>query len=348
MKKVSHMLRGPPRTPAKGAFLITYIPMPADPCLSYCCGHGNIRLTSCTTTNVYSGSAVRIISGTVEGEVHEWSTKEHRRSVHRTLHAGAVNSLDVSPDGDIGVSCGSDRRICLFVLGKSRKRPIYASNTAAVNSVQFSPCGSLVVSACNDKFLKLWSVSDQKLAFATSLKGHTHHVNSASFSDSEFNPRIVSCGEDETVRLWDFESRANILRLKDSHSPLLEAHFAPSSVCPDLVSSCTSDGNIIVWDIRDSQVVQRYKAHDEVVNSISFHSSQPVIVSGSDDCSARLWDLRAGKLHSTLYGHSGPVTCVRFQRPLVAEDTNYDPSSFLTASADGQLLLWNNSSCTSL
>ncbi len=311
------------------------------------CSHGGAGLISCSTTGIAKASAVSIISGTADGVVHEWSTKEHRRSIHRALHTGAVHCLDVSHDSTLGLSCGYDRRICLFILGKSRRRPNSVFHTTSVNSAQFSPDSELVISSGNDKLVKVWTVSDGRLIFSASFVGHTHHVRFAAFTSSPGNTHIASCGDDKTVRLWDCQKHTDILCLKDPETPLLETHSAPDSVCSDLISSCGYDGSITIWDIRSSEVVQHYRAHDGPVNSMSFHHSLPMIVSGSDDCSVRMWDLRAGKLLCTLYGHGGPVKCVRFQRPLVDGSTKF-VDSFITASTDGQLLFWDAPLCTRL
>lgn len=249
-----------------------------------------------------------------------------------------MNSLDISPDDRFGLSCGSDKRICLFLLGKSGGKPTYVCHTTVVNSAQFAPSGKLVVSAGNDKLVKLWQSVDGRLVFSASLKGHTNNVQFASFSGPTGNTgaHIASCADDGSVRIWDAASQGNMIILKHGKTSLNETHFAPDSVCPDLVSSCTQSGYIFLWDTRTSTAVQSYKAHDGPVNSMSFHSTLPLLLSGSDDCTLRLWDLRGGKLQYTIYGHRGSIRTVRFERAPTRQN------SFVTASTDGHLLLWDS------
>jgi len=51
-------------------------------------------------------------------------------------------------------------------------------------------------------------------------------------------------------------------------------------------------GSIHIWDTHTGNRLQQIDGHDEDVNCVEFHSKQKVLVSGSDDCTAKIWDLQ--------------------------------------------------------
>ena len=48
-----------------------------------------------------------------------------------------------------------------------------------------------------------------------------------------------------------------------------------------------------------------YSGHQGEVVAISFDPNGLMVATGSMDCSAKLWDVEMGKIHSTLKGHEG-------------------------------------------
>lgn len=69
---------------------------------------------------------------------------------------------------------------------------------------------------------------------------------------------------------------------------------------------------IVILDIETGQF-KEYKAHAARVNSITAHSKFPdLLLSGSDDKSIKMWDLRSPIVTNKIdYAHEGPVTTVQ-------------------------------------
>ena len=75
------------------------------------------------------------------------------------------------------------------------------------------------------------------------------------------------------------------------------------------------------------------EGHTKGVNCLGFsHGDQLYLVSGSDDYTAKLWDLKTMSCIGTLTGHTDNITSVSFhpELPLI-----------LTASEDGTIRSWN-------
>ena len=70
-----------------------------------------------------------------------------------------------------------------------------------VNSLDFIG-EKWIVSGSDDKTLKIWNLLDQKCV--ATLEGHSHNVDSVCF-DPDLNV-IISCSEDETIKVWDWHT----------------------------------------------------------------------------------------------------------------------------------------------
>ncbi|KAF8377888.1 hypothetical protein HHK36_031276 [Tetracentron sinense] len=166
--------------------------------------------------------------------------------------------------------------------------------------------------------------------------GHLDYIRTVQFHNEY--PWIVSARDDQTIRIWNWQSRTCISVLTGHNHYVMCATFHPKE---DLVVSASLDQTVRVWDIgalrkktvspaddilRLSQMntdlfggvdaVVKYvlEGHDRGVNWASFHPSLPLIVSGADDRQVKLWRMNDTKAWEvdTLRGHMNNVSCVMF------------------------------------
>lgn len=157
------------------------------------------------------------------------------------------------------------------------------------------------------------------------LLGHLDYIRTVQFHHE--NPWIVSASDDQTIRIWNWQSRTCISVLTGHNHYVMCASFHPKE---DIVVSASLDQTVRVWDIgslkrkagppaddilRLSQMntdlfggvdaVVKYvlEGHDRGVNWAAFHPTLPLIVSGADDRQVKLWRMN-GKYETlilTLY-----------------------------------------------
>jgi len=91
---------------------------------------------------------------------------------------------------------------------------------------------------------------------------------------------------------------------------------------------------IVVRSIESGAVARVLLGHTGPINSLAFNADGTRLVSGSDDTTARVWDLTDSKLpeQTTLAGHEGRVTSVAF---------NADATQVVSGSADTNVFVWN-------
>jgi hypothetical protein len=72
---------------------------------------------------------------------------------------------------------------------------------------------------------------------------------------------------------------------------VLEVHWTPDG---DRLISCSPDKTVRCWDAETGGQLKKMNEHKDIVNSCCpLRRGPPLVVSGGDDCAAKLWDLRA-------------------------------------------------------
>ncbi|XP_023372136.1 coatomer subunit alpha [Otolemur garnettii] len=152
-------------------------------------------------------------------------------------------------------------------------------------------------------------------------------------------PWILSASDDQTIRVWNWQSRTCVCVLTGHNHYVMCAQFHPSE---DLVVSASLDQTVRVWDISglrkknlspgavesdvrgitgvdlfgttDAVVKHVLEGHDRGVNWAAFHPTMPLIVSGADDRQVKIWRMNESKAWEvdTCRGHYNNVSCAVF------------------------------------
>lgn len=126
---------------------------------------------------------------------------------------------------------------------------------------------------------------------------HTSYTSCSMFLGND--QQILTGSGDSTCALWNVECSALIQSFHGHTADVLSLDVSPSETGNTFVSvGC--DKRALIWDTRighcgQNQYIQSFKAHEADINSVKFYPSGDSIVTGSDDTTCRLYDLRADR-----------------------------------------------------
>ncbi|HBL59780.1 MAG TPA: serine/threonine protein kinase [Cyanobacteria bacterium UBA8803] len=285
-------------------------------------------------------------------------------------HWGSVESIAISPDGQILASGSTDRTIKLWQLPDGQEISTLKSHQERIAAVVFSPDGQTLVSGSYDQTIKLWQVEQRRerctlightkwitslamsqdgetLASGSSegtiklwhlqqgrelrtLKGHTNYVSAIAIAPD--GQTLASVSGDGTVKLWHLSTGMELHTFGSSFL-LHRGSFCSVAFSPDrqMLATGRGDGTINLWHLGTRRELGILKGHTERVRAVAFSPDGQMLVSGSMDKTIKIWQVQERQAIATLKGHTWEVYAVAFSP---------DGQMLVSGSMDKTIKIW--------
>ncbi|MBN3310379.1 STRN4 protein, partial [Amia calva] len=219
-------------------------------------------------------------------------------------HSGAVLSLAMGDSGESCYSGGLDGTVRCWKIPDLNVDPydnydpgiessVLAGHSDAVWGLAFSAAQTRLASCSADGTVRIWDPSQQSSACLSVFNKDKELgiPTSVAFVNSEPSQAVVSYNGGETV-LYDLNTEQSILTL-DSKSKEGCGLINRVVSHPSLAVSVTAHENrsIRFLDNKTGKVIHSMVAHLDAVTCLAADPKGTYLISGSHDCSVRLWTL---------------------------------------------------------
>ncbi|SIO59279.1 WD40 repeat [Singulisphaera sp. GP187] len=269
-----------------------------------------------------------LTTGSGDAVARTWDGPTTRPLLAKRTGAERLLALAYSPNGRTFVTADSGRatRVCDAVT----LEPIGLSKThkTDIRVVAYSPDGATLLTGSSDGTARLWSATDFRPI------GHPLKLSGAVVTVA-FRPdckAFLAAGEETTAHLWDPYAG----RLLGPSIPL-ESEIMALGFSPNGKTIITADGSSArLWQVADGvatgQIQQVLQGHQGFIYCLAFSRDGRLVATGSEDDTARVWEVRTGRPVGPPLPHGASVISVAFSP---------DGSTLLTGCNDQTARLWS-------
>jgi WD40 repeat protein/serine/threonine protein kinase len=336
---------------------------------------GALVATFSEHTNAISHVAVSpdgesVATASEDGTARVWGTTTGE-TIATLSHGAPVWSVEFSPDGEQLVTASGDGTAALWSARDGTRLWTFVGHLNTVWRAAFSPDGTRIATSSWDWTARVWDgrQSVQRLALAA----HENVAWDVALDPS--GDRLLTTGDDGDVVLWNLAGtrvpswpgvppgvvdqqprfvrwgpkgdwfvmlRGTAVERRGIGGALL--HTYPGDVLPraaepshDGLRLAITDGtDVRVVDAARGEVVQQLRGHTAPVVTVNWNADDGMLLTASEDRTARLWDVATGRTLATL------------ERPAKVVGAWFSPDGrrFAMATADRRLTVWDTASRT--
>ncbi|WP_437296045.1 WD40 repeat domain-containing protein [Sorangium sp. So ce426] len=280
----------------------------------------------------------RILS--LEGPV---TTEESRHD--RTLSQGAVlieeRLLDLkrfnvkliqdlrwvsTPSGTAFAAATESGTVALGTFAADNRRLNYVErleHAMGVSRVSFDREGNTLLSIGHEGRLALWDVARKEVVRRFETKSEVGLVATGVIAPE--GKTIVTGGATGKVCFWSVETWMK--RCSDTAQPIVRIELSQDGA---LAASGGAMGELIVWSVKDGARLRTLAGHHDKINTIDLRNNG-VLVTASDDGTARLWSSTNGTLLSS----------INVSQQAATARLDHAGRRLAVASSDGSVELWD-------
>lgn len=128
---------------------------------------------------------------------------------------------------------------------------------------------------------------------------------------------------DRTVKMWSLGSSAPNFTMEAHDKGVNYVEFYPGADKPYVVTA-SDDKTVKIWDYLSKSCVQTLESHTNNVLFAVFHPNLPLIVSGGEDGTVKLWNSGTYRLENTLSYALERAWCIALRKNVNEIAIGYD------------------------
>lgn len=198
------------------------------------------------------------------------------------------------------VAGSDDYQIRVFNYNTLERIHSFEAHSDYLRCVVVHPTQPYILTSSDDMLIKLWNW-EKSWACQQVFEGHCHYVMQIAINPKD-NNTFASASLDRTLKVWQLGAATANFTLEGHEKGVNCVDYYHGGDKPYLISGA-DDRLVKIWDYQNKTCVQTLEGHAQNISAVSFHPELPVVLTGSEDGTVRIWHANTHRLESSLnYG----------------------------------------------
>ena len=191
----------------------------------------------------------------------------------------------------------NDSSVKVWDLETNKAIALLTGNESAILDIKISPINILTASAKGN--IGVYDIENG--SFVNLIEGHQYNINTIALYEDD---KVVSAGDDYSIKIRDIESGDLILDIKEAHDDIITKVL----VYDNYLFSASLDGTIKVRNILNGKLLKVLDAHKGGVTSMVL--DEDTLISASKDKTLIAWSMKDFHLIKVMDKHKADVVDV--------------------------------------
>lgn len=241
-----------------------------------------------------------MLASLYNGNVHVWNHESQQLVKSFEVCDLPVRAVKFVPRKNWIITGSDDMQIRVFNYNTLERVHMFEAHSDYVRCIAVHPTQPFILTSSDDMLIKLWNWEKQ-WACQQVFEGHAHYVMQIVINPKD-NNTFASASLDRTVKVWQLGSSTPNFTLEGHEKGVNCVDYYHGGDKPYLISGA-DDRQVKIWDYQNKTCVQTLEGHAQNISAVSFHPELPIIMTGSEDGTVRIWHANTYRLETTLnYG----------------------------------------------
>uniref|UniRef100_A0ACD6ADL5 Uncharacterized protein n=1 Tax=Avena sativa TaxID=4498 RepID=A0ACD6ADL5_AVESA len=249
---------------------------------------------------------------------------------HRYLTDGLTYSIYANQTEPLIITGHSSGEVHLWNYDTQKSMGSIKASKGIDCSVKFIPQKQWFMAVSHDCFVHVYKY-EQEMRKITTFKANDGPKSKCSLAVHPTKPYVLA-GCNRQIKLFDWDGWKCIRTFEEHWSCIRYIAFNPEDT--NSFASASWDCKVKVWNLHSPQSMYTLSGHSDKVNYLDFFTrdGQQYLITGSNDKTAKIWDMQKKKCVRTL-AHRSEVSHV-ISHPILPV--------LITGTTDGLVYLWSS------
>jgi WD40 repeat protein/serine/threonine protein kinase len=207
------------------------------------------------------------------------------------LDSSPITSVEFSDDGTYLGTTARDGTAALWDMKTGRQTFRVAGQSTRFRFSAFSPDGTKMAMGSESDITRVWDLTLSGSAELFAIEAHEGEVFDVVYNSE--GTRIVSSGEDGTVKIWDAATGKLTSNFPGRSDGM---HYPTFSNDGQRLAAADNLGDVTIWDVDSGKELLTLSGAEQAVTVIAFMPDDSQLATAGQDGMGKIWDAETGEL----------------------------------------------------